>query len=384
MKKFFYLGALFMFIAGTANAQFFDLTEQIKQYQQIDTAEDEDEEKEDLESDSGGQSLFLSYEAVPSKVYVGEIFPIKLKAIIARENYESLTTRLANFEGFRILNLKSQWEKEQNSEYYTNTFYIQPAKSHSKLPDFIVELLVDGEIIEEAALEGGEIEITRIQGDAKFSHVVAQSLAVKDEVTNKFDDKSLIVTLEIEATYSNLKEFNLYNGSSGYYQESPMLQSLEYTIIIPNYTKSIDFTYFNTISHNFQSITVPLNIKSSDLSTHTDLNPKENKFKLYKDILFGVLGILGIAIFIFKRYKIALVASFFLFLYLFYVNYPLNKGIVEKETVIRILPTEKSSIFHVTEGDLEVEILSFRDGYVKIMLPSGRIGWVKEEHVIKN
>ncbi|MDR1008465.1 MAG: hypothetical protein LBL65_07925 [Campylobacteraceae bacterium] len=383
MKKFILIAVFFTIFTNTINAQYFDLNQQIKQYQAT-IGEEETYEEEIVVDEEPQQSLFLSYVAIPQRVYLGEIFPIKLKAVITRDDYEKIVTNLANSEGFRAFNLKSQWEKDQNGEYYTNTFYLQALNANSKLPEFIIELTDADNVVERATLDGIGIEVSQIKGDAKFSHVTAQSLAVKNEATSKFDDKSLIVTLVIESAYGNLKDFSIHNGSIGDYKESPSLQSLEYTIIVPNYTKSIDFTYFNTISGDFQSILVPLNIKSDDLSTHTDLNPKENKFKLYKDILFTILGVLGIIIFIFKRYKIALIISVLFFVYLFYANNPFNKGTVVEESIIRVLPTQKSSIFHITDGDLEIEILSYKDGYVKILLPSGRIGWVKEESVIKN
>ncbi|MDR2099544.1 MAG: hypothetical protein LBP40_01790 [Campylobacteraceae bacterium] len=387
MKKFLYLSAVFIFIASAINTQSFDLTEQIKRYSQIHVEEDEKLQNNNTEesgSAENGQSLFLSYESIPSRVYVGEIFPIKLKAIITRDDYEKITMRLANSENFRAFNPDSQWEKDQNGEYYTNIFYIRSANSSSRLPNITVELVSGGEIIENATLEGGEIEIIPVKGDSKFSHVVARSLAVKNEITNKFDDKSLIVTLEIEAAYSNLKDFNIHNGSSDNYKEDLALQSIEYTVIVPNYVKSIDFTYFNTINHNFQPINVPLNIKSSDLSTHTDLNPKESKFKLYKDIFVGILLVFFMALFIYKKYKLAVVGVVLTGLYLFYSNNPFDKIKLHSEVSIRVLPTEKSSVFHITEGELEVEKLSSKDGYVKILLPSGRIGWVREEYVVKN
>jgi hypothetical protein len=385
MKKLILAAAFFVFFIDMASAQSFDLLEQIKQHQTIneEKAHVEEYEKE-IVSEELQQSLFLSYENIPSRVYLGEIFPIKIKAVITRDDYDKIAVHLINSEGFRAFDLNSEWEKDQNAEFYTNTFYLQALNASSKLPEFIIELVNADTVIEKATLNGVDVEIVQIKGDAKFSHVTARSLAVKSEATNKFDDKSLIVTLEIESTYGNLKNFNIHNGSVGSYKESPALQFLEYTLIIPNYLKSVDFTYFNTVSGDFQSVLVPLNIKSDDLSTHTDLNPKENKFKLYKDILFIILGILGIVIFIFKRYKTALIVSALLFVYIFYVNNPFNKGVVVKESVIRVLPTEKSSIFHITDGDLEIEILSRKDGYVKILLPSGRIGWVREENVIKN
>ncbi|MDR1285332.1 MAG: hypothetical protein LBJ88_03930 [Campylobacteraceae bacterium] len=340
------------------------------------------------EEDPYSQSIFLSYENAPSLVYVGEIFPVTMKAIITRDDFDKITTHTTNNTNFRILNPKSEWVHDLNNQLFTNTFYLQALKPSSKLPNFSVELInYEGVSLDSSEIEGARIETIAINGGAKFSGVLAQSFVVKNEITNKFDDKSLVVAIEMEATYSNLKDFklkNYTNGSIDTFKDSIALQYIEYDIIIPNYVQTLEFTYFNTKSRDFQTINIPLHVKSDDVSTHTDLNPKESKFKLYKDILFGIIFISSIIIFIYKRYKIVLLAAILAAIYLFYANNPFNKVSIHSDTSIRVLPTEKSSIFHVTEGELEVEKLSSKNGYIKILLPSGRIGWVKEENVTKN
>jgi uncharacterized membrane protein len=336
---------------------------------------------------ASSKSIFISYENAPRSVYIGEIFPIKLKAIITRDDYERIVTHVENDANFRILNLQSRWEKESGGQYFTNTFYFQALKAASKLPDFLIELVEGDRQVEQSEISGEEIETIKPAGDNRFSGVIAQSLAVKNEITNKFDDKSLIVTLEIETTYGNLKDFRLpsqNNGSLEVFKEDISLQYIEYDIIIPNYIQELEFTYFNTLSRAFELVKIPLNIKSDDISTHTDLNPKENKFKLYKDILLIAICALLLVIFVFKRYKILLIGAIVIVAYLLYINNPYNTIKISSNTPIRVLPTEKSSVFHITEGLLEVERLMSKNGYIKIMLPSGRIGWIKEENVAKN
>ncbi|MDR1461044.1 MAG: hypothetical protein LBI78_05310 [Campylobacteraceae bacterium] len=334
------------------------------------------------------QSIFLSYENTPSLVYIGEIFPITIKAIITRDDFDKIITNATDNTNFRILNPKSEWVHDLNNQLFTKTFYLQALNPSPKLPNILVELVDnEGVFLDKDEIEGAQIETSAINGGAKFSGVLAQSFVVKNEITNKFDDKSLIVTIEMEATYSNLKDFklkNYANGSIDTFKDNIALQYIEYDIIIPNYIQTLEFTYFNTKSRDFQTINIPLHVKSDDVSTHTDLNPKESKFKLYKDIFFGVIFVSLIIIFVYKRYKIALLGAFLASVYLFYANNPFSQIKLRSDTAIRVLPTEKSSVFHVTEGELEVEKLSSKNGYIKILLPSGRIGWVREENVTKN
>jgi uncharacterized protein YgiM (DUF1202 family) len=57
---------------------------------------------------------------------------------------------------------------------------------------------------------------------------------------------------------------------------------------------------------------------------------------------------------------------------------------IAKETRLRIVPTEKSTIFHTTKKELQVERLGSRENYIKILLPTGEIGWIKDENVLSN
>ncbi|MDR3178199.1 MAG: hypothetical protein LBT96_04365 [Campylobacteraceae bacterium] len=370
MKKVICFLSCFLFIAF---AQTFD-----------DVFSQEDEAEENLYS----KSIFLSYEKTPSSIYIGEVFPITIKAIITRDNFDKIVTYTTNDTDFRVLNPKNEWTHDLNNQYFTNTFYLQALKTSPKLPNFSVELVdSEGIFLDNDELEGALIETIPLGENAKFSGVVAQSFTVKNEMTNKFDDKSLVISLEIEATYSNLRDFklkNYANGSINVFKNDIVLQYIEYDIIVPNYTQSLEFTYFNTKNRDFQTINVPLHVKSDDVSTHIDLNPKESKFKLYKDIFCGVIFVFLMTVFAFKRYKLAFALAVLVGIYLFYTNNPFNKIKLRSDSAIRVLPTEKSSVFHVTEGELEVEKLSSKNGYIKILLPSGRIGWVKEENATKN
>ncbi|MDR2342640.1 MAG: hypothetical protein LBD84_06345 [Campylobacteraceae bacterium] len=386
MKKIVCLLLCILFVAFAQTS--FQDEEQEENLHQDDKQEEILYQDEKQDENLYSKSIFLSYENTPSSIYTGEIFPVTIKAIITHDNFDKIVTYTVNENDFRILNPKSEWTHDLNNQYFTNTFYLQALNTSSKLPNFSVELVDhEGIFLDNDELEGAQIETIPLGENVKFSGVVAQSFRIANNVTNKFDDKSLIVTLEIEATYSNLKDFklkNYANGSINAFKDDIMLQYIEYDIIVPNYIQTLEFTYFNTKNRDFQTINVPLHVKSDDVSTHTDLNPKESKFKLYKDIFFSFILLLLIALFIHKGYKIALIGAILAALYLFYSNNPFNKIKLVSDTTIRVLPTNKSSVFHVTEGELEVEKLSSKNDYIKILLPSGRIGWVKEKNDINS
>jgi hypothetical protein len=384
MKRLARILAPLLLLMGLICAQSYDyLPESLQQTMGVENESAEQNTYSVNPANDGGSHIFLSYEKAPALAYVGEIFPITLKAIITREDYERIAVNVLSNENFRILNPNSEWSLIAGEGYYTNTLYMQALRPAKSLPEIVLELISEDRVIEDGDLAERDMEILRVSGDARFSGVVAQSFALKSESTNRFDDRSLIVTLTLEATYSNLNSFRLkaYNGTVDAFDEQIALQSAEYDVIIPNHVQSLDFTYFNTISRDFQLVRVPLNIKSDDVSTHTDLNPKESKLKLIKNIAIAILAAALLIIFIIKRFKLALIAAVLCGVYLFSTNNPYNQIIIQPNATVRVLPTEKSSVFHITEGSLGAEKLMGKSGWVKVMLPSGRIGWVREEYV---
>ena len=69
------------------------------------------------------KSIFLSYEKIPTKVYIGEIFSIKLKAIIANDDFEEITSQFTNYENIEIINPDAKWQWFSDNIFY-NTFFI--------------------------------------------------------------------------------------------------------------------------------------------------------------------------------------------------------------------------------------------------------------------
>ena len=68
------------------------------------------------------KSIFLSVAQIPQKVYVGQVFPIKVKAIVAHSNIDTLSTAFSTPNGIEIINQQSPWVVSSNNTY-ENTFY---------------------------------------------------------------------------------------------------------------------------------------------------------------------------------------------------------------------------------------------------------------------
>lgn len=326
------------------------------------------------------KSIFLSYEKVPAKIYVGEVFEIKIKAIIANADFEEITSNFINQENIDIINPDAKWQWFSDNIFY-NTYYIKVNDITSKLPNIKLNIHLDNSIIDSASLEAAQPNIIKLNGTSEFSNVIAKSLKIKKYKTSQFDDKSLIIVLEIEAEQSNLSNFSLKDvirdGIDSSIDNLPFYKIFYYAII-PNYQKKFEFTYFNSVSNKFEKFSLPIVIADDTISTQIDLNPAQSSLQVYKDIAYAVITLILILLFIRRRkatYIVFLVLVIALFLY---DKNPLNSIKIEKNTHIKILPTQKSTVFYKTNRTLYAQVLDKKNKYTKILLPNGKIGWIDD------
>lgn len=326
------------------------------------------------------KSIFLSYEKIPKKIYVGEVFEIKVKAIISNADFEEITSEFTNQDNINIINSDAKWQWFSDNIFY-NTFYMKVNNTTSKLPDIKLNIYLDNSIIDTASLEAAKPNIIKLNGTNEFSNVIAKSLKIKKYKTSQFDDKSLIIVLEIEAEQSNLSNFSLKNvirdGIDSSIDNLPF-HKIFYYAIIPSYQKKFEFTYFNSINNKFEKFSLPIVIADDTISTQIDLNPAQSSLQIYKDGAYAVIALILILLFI-RRRKITYVVFLVLLIALFvYDKNPLNSMKIEKNTHIKILPTEKSTVFYTTNRTLYAQVLDKKNKYTKILLPNGKIGWIDD------
>lgn len=332
------------------------------------------------------KSLFLSLENAPQKVYVGQIFPIKVKTIVAHTKIDDLKTTFSNLKNVDIINPDSPWESSANNTYY-NTFYFKITQHTALLPTLSVALVQNQTLIESTALSLPIPTIIQLKKDALFSNVIANTLSVNKYKTTTFDAKNIITVLEIETTGANLKDFKLSEiAKSGIdsFSENGNSQKIYYYAVLPNYQKNFEFTYFDLPSNKFNKISLPLTIENEEVSTQLGLNPKESIFEFYKSIAYALAAFVFFFLFIFyRKWYFLLLSLLFLALY-FWDQNPLNKVTLKTGSSMKILPMERSTIFYTSDKTLEVEKLGERETYIKILLPDGKIGWTERENISQN
>jgi len=332
------------------------------------------------------QSIFLSYEKIPKRVFVNQIFAIKVKAIISVANFDEIKNRIIKTPNIKVLNLDANW-KWYNDEIFFKTFYLKAIDKNATMPKMYFELYKDGNLTNSQEFPSIKLNIINLNADKYFSNVIAQSLNILKSKTTNFDEKNLIIVLEMEARNSNLKDFKLNwvvrDGIDSQFDNTPIYK-IYYYAIIPKQTKKFIFTYFNTKKNTFIKKIVPIVIDSAEISTQSDLNPKDNKLDLYKNISFGLIFLLFLYLLIRRKRLVYFILIILLAAYYFIDTNPFNSIKISANTKVQILPTKNSTVFYITPRVLYVQKVMKRENYIKIILSNGKIGWVKEKDVLKN
>ncbi|MFV0480420.1 MAG: hypothetical protein ACK5LP_00385 [Campylobacteraceae bacterium] len=332
------------------------------------------------------KSIFLNFGDLPTRVYKHEIVPITINGVITRSDYDSILTTLTDTKNYKLLNADNPWIKDEKGQF-SNTFYVKVLNNTKSLAGFTVELQRDNAVVEKTVLQPQSIESIKLNVDDKFSGVLAKTLHVKSYSTSRYDDALILLTVEIETTLGNLEDFRLKklsNSTVNMLSNTASSQKIQFNTFVPNFERALEFTYFNTQKNSFEQVRVPIELKIEEMSTHVEINPKKSKMNLYKSIALGVVALILIVVFYFKRFKILIAAAIALVIYIAYINNPFNDIIILKDTSVYLLPMQGSTIFYVTENAIEAERLLSKNGYMKVLLPNGRIGWIKEENAIKN
>ncbi|MGB3751062.1 MAG: hypothetical protein WA945_05800 [Arcobacteraceae bacterium] len=333
------------------------------------------------------KELYLEYDSYPKRVFTGQKFDIKLKALILKEedSYDNIVTTFTTEKNIEVLTQNITWIKNKASEYTTTISY-KAFEENFILPKITLALGKDEEIIDFISIKSPIIDHGKIAVNQKlFSKVIAKNIEVFTVKTKQYTNNILHATLHIKGTNSNLEDFKLdsYENEQGISSLSDNYpeQNLYYFVLIPSHTKQIKFTYYNTNLKDFVTITLPIILDEELVSTQTELNPYNSSILIYKQVLVSGLLLLFVVIFVFSRKNIYLIIITIFIALLAYLFIP-NKKILLKENIkVYILPTNHSTVFNLLKRKQVVEKINENDEFVKVLFNNQSIGWIKKNDI---
>ncbi|TNB65379.1 hypothetical protein [Campylobacter helveticus] len=343
-------------------------------------------EKNTYETFVARSTLVLTSEEYAQNFYIGEVFSIELYAKTLEDTEFDFNISLIKNESLNFLNPKSPFEKISN-DTYKNTLWFEAKDANANLEEIIVEMLRNEQVFQKASLKINPIRFHSPKKDNIFSHIVASSLEVKQVKTSYFDEKNVIMMLELNATNANLKGFFVNGvqkqGIENYKGDFNVSKAFYYAIFPAN-KDHFEFSYFNKEDKKLESFDIKLQISEDEISTQSDLNPTNKDFNAYKQYALWALAFILALFFVFKRNYFILAFALLSFALSFLVDTNTHNGLLKANARIKILPTEPSTYFYTTSTQEEVEILGKRENYIKILLRNGKIGWANEVDLLKN
>jgi len=323
---------------------------------------------------------------LPKVVYNGQVIEVNLKALIAIEDIQEISTSYENYTNINILTQKPLWIKE-NDNIYTCKIYMQLKDLSVKLPDILVNVTTGSNTLNSEMYVGKKIKTQAISQSDKFCSVLAQSFDIVNFQSTQYDKDYNLLGLQINATNANLYQFyinNRYIVEQGIKKNDIIypISGLIYYFIIDKSIKVLEFEFFNLETLKMEKRVIPIRLDEERVSTQTDLKPKSNFNQLYKILLLLSL-IVGLGfIYMLKRKKIYLLLLLIITIILITVLIPTRTIMIKSNTYVRILPTKNSTTFFHTIYAISGEVLNTRGKYTKVILENNKVGWVHEKDII--
>jgi len=337
-------------------------------------------------NETKSKELYLRYTKYPASVYAKQQFAVELEAIILTpsDKFDSIVSTYTNGRKINITSGDIHWELVDDNVYKTKIIY-KILNKKFKLPTIHLTLKLGGTEVNHVQVKAPSISYSSIGiNQNNFSNVIANNLTVKDTQIKQYNNKMLMVILNIKALESNLEDFNLSQFSEqgiNSFENNYPIQNILYYAIIPSHLNNIKFNYYNPILAKFITIKLPVSLEDILVSTQTDLNPNNKNLLIYKKIILLAFLIIMILFYLFTRKKafiaVALIASV-IAISLFIPN---KKILLRPGTKVYILPTQLSTVYKITNKTLQAEFLMEKNKFTKILFKNKNIGWIKTSDI---
>ncbi len=350
--------------------------------------------------ESSGQNIYISYNYVPERVYVGQIFAIEYKTTVVSENYDKLVYKFYGGNGIEKLSKDKEPKRETVDEdgvvSVYDKFYFIVKGTKITLPKVTASVkYVEGNMTlrGEASLSGKNIKSLVLPQTQQFSGILAKSIEIYKTLSNRFDDEHNILTFYIrgnETQLKNIKFDEVYIKKQGIettVKDSFEKGDLSYYVVIPKYYDNFTLKYFNTELFQFSKIDIPISVRDDMVSTAKDLRPKrlDHVAKIKLGVAVGI-AIFFLVLFYFYQHFINLFLAFLGISATVYMMMPKPSVCVESGTIVRILPMLASTGFRIVSEKQILDKIHEENGFIKIRFAEEEEseGWIKDEDICKD
>ncbi|WP_281950920.1 hypothetical protein [Nitrosophilus kaiyonis] len=294
-----------------------------------------------------------------------------------------------NFEnGENILPIYTDEPEKVEGIYIYKTFYFKALSTDITIPNIVVYLKIDDfSPIKKEILSGKKIKVIKLNPPENYCNVIAKNLEVKNFQALQYDKEKNLIIMDIDANLSNLEDFHLNfveDEKIEDFNRSATFSKMTYFAKIPKDMKNFEFSYFNNNKNVFEKFKKFINVKDETVSTQSDIKPNESSHKNIKIIILLSIAVIFLIIAIFKKSIFSILIALLFAGYATYLAIPLEEVCVKQDSEVRLLPTKNSTIFYKTDANFKTKKLNQVNGYIKIELPNGKIGWVKDENICQN
>ena len=173
----------------------------------------------------------------------------------------------------------------RDDKSYINHYYFKLNSQNATLPSIRVISVNQSDVSAYEDIVSPAIKLISLKMSEYNCGVLADDFKIISHQEKRYDDKSNLVLIEVNASMSNLEDFHLsftLREALDSLEDNLDAQSMYYVSVVPKYQKEYKFKYFNLKTNSFNRISFPIVLGDSTLSTQDGLNPQKSKFFLYK------------------------------------------------------------------------------------------------------
>ena len=321
---------------------------------------------------------------IPKTIYTNQVFSVTIKNVLDLGKNIYINYDFINDNN---ITLSKDFFRTNDEVYIYDTFYFKANKKKFKIPDLNISLFDKKKLIKNKIFKAPYIETITLNAKKNFSNVLADDLSVLSSFSKSYDNEQNIVLVRLKGLNSNMEDFNLTGVNKfgiNYLDDTKPISKLYFYAKVNKDLSNISFSYFNVKENKFFDFSIPIIVDKDEVSTQTDISPKENR-NTYLKIVFSVLIIsILLVIYFIKKKLIYLLLILLILVYILFFNISLTNICVKKDSKVYLLPIKQSTVFYLTKEKTNFIKIGEVDNYIKVKLLDNKIGWVYEENLCKD